>query len=241
MFDNIRNTHGEALDYAFHQGDPKSPWIVVLGHGVTANKDRVFLTMLAAGLQDRGIPALRFSFSGNGDSEGRFEDSTISKEVDDLGSVLDQVPDDISVCYVGHSMGGAVGLTRTVDDDRIRALVSLAGMVDTKSFCERKFGDQEPGKSLMWGKSDCPLSQRFVDDMHEIGSLLPRASSVRVPWLLVHGTDDTVVPIADSNNAHAACRHAELVVLEGVDHVFTGAGADEMVSSVVPWIERQLR
>ena len=36
-----------------------------------------------------GIPALRFSFSGNGGSEGRFEDSCITKEVEDLGAVID--------------------------------------------------------------------------------------------------------------------------------------------------------
>ena len=90
-----------------------------------------------------GIRALRFSFSGNGASEGRFIDSTISKEVDDLCVVLDRLKD-YAICYVGHSMGGAVGVLRASEDSRIQLLVSLAGMVHTKAFAQREFGDVTP-------------------------------------------------------------------------------------------------
>ena len=84
----IRNAQGERLDYTFHPADSNSPFTVIIGHGVTANKDRQFIETLGVCLAKAGIPALRFSFSGNGDSEGRFEDSCISKEVEDLGEVL---------------------------------------------------------------------------------------------------------------------------------------------------------
>ncbi|MEP7153490.1 MAG: alpha/beta hydrolase, partial [Nitrospira sp.] len=83
MFGTIRNMEGEKIDYTFHRGDEGRKVIVVLGHGVTGNKDRPFIVALAEALSHDGIPTLRMSFSGNGDSEGRFEDSTISKEVED--------------------------------------------------------------------------------------------------------------------------------------------------------------
>ena len=88
MFGEIKNRHGERLDYTFHEGKEGSKSIVVIGHGVTGNKDRPFVVALGEGLAAAGFPALRFSFSGNGASEGKFTDSTISKEVDDLGAVL---------------------------------------------------------------------------------------------------------------------------------------------------------
>ena len=119
------------------------------GHGVTGNKDRPFVVALAEGLAAAGIHALRFSFAGNGASEGRFADATISKEVEDLGAVL-SVLDGYSVCYVGHSMGGAVGVLRTSGDERIRLLVSLAGMVHTRAFAEREFGEEVPDEGCMW-------------------------------------------------------------------------------------------
>ena len=105
---------------------------MVIGHGVTAHKDRPFLVALAEGLSRAGIAALRISFSGNGASEGRFEDSNISKEVEDLGAVLDALPGR-ALAYAGHSMGGAVGVLRAARDPRIRALVSLAAIVHTRA------------------------------------------------------------------------------------------------------------
>jgi pimeloyl-ACP methyl ester carboxylesterase len=233
----IRNAHGERLDATFHEGAPGRRDLVVIGHGVTANKDRPFLVALSEGLAAAGIASLRFSFSGNGGSEGRFEDATVRKEVGDLGAVLDRL-DGWRVVYAGHSMGGAVGLWRASEDPRIRALVSLAGMVHCQDFALRKFGAQQPGASCMWDKPDCPLSQAYMDDMAAIGTLVERAGLVRVPWLLVHGTEDTVVPLRDATDALArAGAGATLVRLEGADHVFSGDATPRMVDTVVPWLK----
>lgn len=238
MFGEIRNEHGERLDYTFHKGNDKR--IVVIGHGVTGNKDRPALIALAEGLADAGISALRFSFSGNGESEGTFTDSTITKEVADLGSIID-VLNYHKVGYVGHSMGGAVGVLRTTKDERIEVLVSLAGMVHTNQFAQREFGDVTPDKGFMWDEHDCPLSQIYVDDMALIDSVAKQASKFTVPWLLVHGTDDDIVPIKDSHDIlKYANEPTELLELPGVDHVFSGDGAAVMVEKVVAWINQKL-
>ena len=235
----VRNVHGERIDYTFHAGSAAQGDLVVLGHGVTGNKDRAFLVTLAEALAAAGFAALRMSFSGNGGSEGRFEDSTISKEIQDLGSVLDAVaPDAQRIAFVGHSMGGAVGVGRAATDDRISALVSLAGMVHVQEFCERKFGAQTPGDSSMWGLEGCPLSRAYVDDMARLDTMLSAASSIRCPWLLVHGLADTVVLPKDSKDAMSKAQNGELVELDGVDHVFSGDGTGRMVDVVVPWFRR---
>ena len=83
----ILNSQGERLDVDFHQGTHLGA-MVVLGHGVTGNKDRPLLVAIAEGLSKKGWSCIRFSFSGNGDSEGKFEDSNITKEVDDLISAI---------------------------------------------------------------------------------------------------------------------------------------------------------
>jgi len=238
MFGDIRNEHGERLDYTYHKGNDNR--IVVIGHGVTGNKDRPALIALAEGLAEAGISALRFSFSGNGDSEGEFVDSTISKEVADLGKVLDSL-ENHKICYVGHSMGGAVGVLRAAVDERIEVLVSLAGMVHTHEFAQREFGDATPDKGFMWDEPDCPLSQTYVDDMASIDSVAKQASKFGGPWLLVHGTEDDIVPIQDSIDIlQYANEPTELLELTGVDHVFSGDGSPLMVEKVVAWIDQKL-
>jgi fermentation-respiration switch protein FrsA (DUF1100 family) len=239
MFGEIKNSLGERLDYTYHAGQSGSQDIAVLGHGVTGNKDRPFLVALAEGLGRAGIPALRFSFSGNGASGGQFADSTITKEVADLGAVLDALKGR-RICYAGHSMGGAVGVLRASRDERIRFLISLAGMVNTKAFAEREFGNVKPGEGFMWDEPSCPLSRAYMDDMARIGSVAELASKIKVPWLLVHGTEDDVVPISDSQDIFSkASEPKQLIEIKGANHVFGGEFTPVLVDKVVKWLQGQ--
>ena len=241
MIAEIRNGAGERIDFTHHHGRPNAREIVLIGHGVTGNKDRPFVVALAEGLAKAGITAVRFSFSGNGSSEGKFTESTISKEVEDLSSVIDAFKDR-EICYVGHSMGGAVGVLRAAKDSRIKALVSLAGMVHTKAFAEREFGMVKPGEGFMWDDTNCPLSQRYMDDMSKIGTVVELGSQILVPWLLVHGVEDDVVPLQDSLDIFAKANEPKkLVKLPGANHVFAGEHTAPMINEVVSWIKTQFR
>jgi pimeloyl-ACP methyl ester carboxylesterase len=236
MLGDIKNKLGEKIDYTFHTGQKESDTVVVLGHGVTGNKDRPFVVTLAEELAKDGVNTLRFSFSGNGASGGRFADSTISKEVDDLGAVLDNFSN-ARIGYIGHSMGAAVGVLRAARDPRIKFLVSLAGMANTKEFAEREFGMVKPGEGFMWDDTNCPLSQAYMDDLRKIGSVLNEAPKIKAPWLLVHGTEDDVVPISDSREIFAkANKPKELFEIPGANHVFAGDATQKMVAKVKNWI-----
>lgn len=236
----IFNSSKEKLDYEFH-GDPSdTSLLVIIGHGVTGNKDRPWAVGLAEALDEAGINSLRFSFAGNGESEGDFGDCTISKEVKDLKAIIDAADDEgyHRICYAGHSMGGAVGVLSAVKDERIALLISLSGMVYTKKFCETEFGDQTPGKGCMWEDEDCPLSQAFVDDMNKIDNVLAKTEKVEVPWLIVHGDADDVVPVDEGREIYqAAYEPKDLYILEGVDHVYSDDGLEKMTTVVVGWLK----
>ena len=234
----IRNAHGERLAAAFKPGRPGDDRLVVIGHGLTSQHDRPWLCAVADTLAAAGIASLRFSFAGNGGSEGRFVDATITKEVGDLGAVLDALPG-WRIAYAGHSMGAAVGVLRAAADARIRALVSLAGMVHVAAFVERWLGHLVPGRDVMFDKPHCPLGRAFLDDACRIGSVVDTAARLTMPWLLVHGDRDEMVPLRDAQDAHAAAAAAgarpELVVLPGHDHRFAPR-VDDMASTVQRWL-----
>jgi pimeloyl-ACP methyl ester carboxylesterase len=240
MTSDIKNSHGERLDYSFHAGDKNSKTIVVIGHGVTGNKDRPFVVALAEALAKSGVNALRISFSGNGASGGRFVDSTITKEAADLGSVLDALAG-WRVGYIGHSMGGAVGVLRASADARIQFLVSLAGMVHTKAFADREFGSVKPGAGFMWDDEKCPLSQTYMDDMARPHTVVDKAPLIKVPWLFVHGSEDDVVPIQDTRDIFAKANEPkQFIELQGSNHVFAGDFTAPMINAVVPWVKKRL-
>lgn len=240
MIDTIRNDLGERLDYSYRQAHPSqtSEWLYIIGHGVTGNKDRPIVKDSAEALNQAGFDTLAFSFSGNGASEGRFQDSHVSKEVNDLGSVLDAVGER-KIAYVGHSMGAAVGVLKASGDARIQRLVSLAGMVDTKTFASTEFGDQAPGHGLMWGEEACPLSESFMADLCQtVGSVKENGSKVSVPWLLIHGKDDDVVPLRDSETIAALkMKNVSFVPIDGADHSFNGDSRKAAMGFLTEWAQ----
>jgi pimeloyl-ACP methyl ester carboxylesterase len=238
----IRNASGERLDYTFTaavgQSDDTAPGTaVILAHGVTAHKDRPWLGALSTALSHAGLASLRLSFAGNGASEGRYEDAWPSKEVDDLRHVVDALERwGVSrIAYVGHSMGGAVGVLTAAREPRIRALVSLAGMVRVRWFFETHFSHLAPGEPML-EKPECPWSPALLEDARRIDTVLPQAAQIEVPWLLVHGDADELVPYQDAVDAVAAAGgRPTLVTLRGIDHRFTGA-VPQMVEAVVEWL-----
>jgi uncharacterized protein len=242
--DVIRNAHGERLDVAY-QAPPVCPSppdaVVVIAHGVTAHKDRPLLMALADALSEAGLASLRVSFAGNGSSEGRFEEAVPSKEVSDLGSIIDALADwgVGKIAYAGHSMGGAVGVMRASLDSRIVCLVSLAGMVHVDAFMRAQFGHLAPGAPML-DKPECPWSPNLADDAARIGSVTAQAARIHVPWLLVHGEADELVPFQDALDAReAAGGRPELVALPGIDHRFNGA-LPSVIDAVVPWLRARL-
>ncbi len=233
----IRNEHGERIAFTYTPGSTND--VVVLGHGVTSDKERPWSEALSNALAVQGIATLRIAFSGNGESEGSFADSTITKEVADLGSVIDAL-EGKRVSYVGHSMGGSVGALRAAIDDRIHCLVSLAAIAHTREFVERVFGHLNEGDAML-DKPHCPYSFALRDDLVQLDTIVSRARNIHVPWLLVHGTADDIVPFTHSRDVLAVAGwNASLVVLDDVDHSFTEGGLPQMLGAVVPWLVEQL-
>ena len=197
---------------------------------------------LAEAVASEGMAVIRFSFSGNGASGGDFRDCTISKEVDDLKAVVTAaVSKGYRVTYAGHSMGGAVGVLAASSDERIRHLISLAGMVNTKDFYDREFGEEKPDEGCMWEEPSCPLSSTYKNDMYSIGSVTSKASEVKVPWLMIHGDADDVVPIVDSREIFALANEPKKIIeIPGANHVFSEAGLEPMKEAVIDWLGERL-
>ncbi|MFD0892436.1 alpha/beta fold hydrolase [Luteolibacter ambystomatis] len=236
----FRNRLGERIDTSFHSA-PREDVLLVLGHGLTGNKDRPLLIALAEGLSKRGWPCLRISYTGSGGSEGRFEDVTITKETEDLADLLDALPEGVRIAYCGHSMGGAVGVITTAADARIRVLVTLSGMVYTANFVEREFDDIVPGEGVMWEDPDFPLSKVYVADLQAIGDTLDVAAEIEVPWLLIHGSQDDIIPVLDSEDAYAAAQcDKHLVEIDGADHVFDETSYPRIIEEVDAWLKEYL-
>jgi dienelactone hydrolase len=217
---------------------------VLICHGFKGFKDYAFLPIFADRLARAGFTAITVSVSGSGvDAAGdfthldRFAVNTYSRELDDLGVVIEALYDGslgtkvpTSLGVVGHSRGGGVALCLARETPRIGAVVTWAGIgrvrrhTDAELAAWKKAGRIEVLNSRI--KKYLPLDYVVVEDclQHEQGRLniALAASTLDRPWLLVHGTRDETVPVAEAHTlaAQATDPRFEALFLEGALHTF---------------------
>lgn len=169
---------------------------------------------------------MRFDFTGCGESKGRFEDSTLSRRIDDLRSALDLVEqrryEDIGV--MGSSLGGCVSVLTAAEDDRIKALSTWA----TPCYLNKIFSREAFPK--LW------------EDIKEY-DVAQVLREVKRPILIIHGSLDEQVPLS---HAHALYEEANepkrLEVIEGANHRFTDPTyRGRAVDLTVNWLKIYLK
>jgi pimeloyl-ACP methyl ester carboxylesterase len=90
-------------------------------------------TVLSDWARGKGLACTRFDYSGHGQSDGRFEDGTVSRWLEETRAVFSRMTDG-PVVVVGSSMGGYIAmllLRQLMAEDaqetaRIKALVLIA-------------------------------------------------------------------------------------------------------------------
>jgi putative redox protein len=196
---------------------------------------------LAEDLAAAGCNALRFDFSYVGESEGKFEDLTISGEVEDLAGAWRFVRRQVGgpVGIVGSSLGGTVSLLFAGEEANVAAVATIAAVAvpgrraRSLSAAERDRWRRD-GIYELYGVR---LRSAFLHDVESLD--VPAAvKRIRCPMLVTHGTDDEVVPFADAETiARCAGDRCELAFYPHADHRFSDpALLDRLLSDISAWI-----
>lgn len=127
------------------------------------------------------------------------------------------------ICIVGASYGGYSALAGgAFTADLYRCVVSVGGvsnLPDMLSDTKQRFGRKHWVNSY-W-QEVIGDSKVDLDRLKEVSPVYS-AEQFKAPLLLIHGKDDTVVPLEQSQDMYKAMKKAgqnvELVVLEGEDH-----------------------
>ena len=246
------------LDFYYKRtGKPKP--ILIFSHGFKGFKDWGHFDLLAQAFADAGFIFVKFNFSYNGTTPKQpidfadleaFGNNNYSIELDDLGCVIEYVLKkqpyilnkefDFSKLYLlGHSRGGGISILKAAEDKRVTKLITWASV--------SQFGQFLPSDNIEEWKKDgvihtfnsrtkqnMPLYFQLMQDLVEnadrldILNLLP---SIHCPFLIVHGTNDTTVPLEMAMQLKEKSVTGELKIIENSDHTFGGKH---------PWVDEQL-
>ncbi len=123
---------GERLAFLEGPGRPGGPTVVWLG-GFRSDMRGTKAEVLSALAEREGLPFLRFDYSGHGESEGAFEDGTISRWTEDAAAMI-AARTSGPLLLVGSSMGAWIALRLGQRlPGRIAALLLLAPAPDFTS------------------------------------------------------------------------------------------------------------
>lgn len=197
--------------------DPAGPAAVVVhGWGGSARD----MLPVSEPLLAEGLHVLLLDARGHGRSDGADIVSmpAIAEDVRTAVAWLRTQPqvDPSRVVLVGHSVGAGACLFVAAGDPRIAAVVSLASMADPRSFMSDRLRGRLPGPltALALRYVEHAIGHRFTEfaPVHTIGRF-------HAPVLLLHGQQDTTVPVSDAYRLRArAPERSTLVILPDADH-----------------------
>lgn len=226
---------------------------VILSHSFTGYKEIPHLKALADRLASEGFIALRFDFTDCvGESDGTCEDMKLSNQITDLKSALSFFEsrgdvDEKRVGLAGHSLGGMTSILVAAEDDRPSALVPIAAPANAE--CEKLFQGNEIDRWERAGHIHFPTYKRgevkigwqFYEDLQQYDAL-DAMPDIDIPVRFVHGTDDDIVPLSNSESMYDRSNDPrDLKRVEGADHLFSGKKAqDAMVEATADWFVEHL-
>jgi dipeptidyl aminopeptidase/acylaminoacyl peptidase len=236
------------LDVTFNPDGRNMP-VVIFCHGFKGFKDWGPWNLVAKVMAEAGFFFIKMNFSHNGVAASDLTDITdgeafgannFTTELNDLGNLMDWLVTDNeeyrhyidtkNVNLIGHSRGAITVLLKTLEDDRVQRVMTWAGAFNIQKFVsleedalwrERGFTTVTNGRTKEEYRIGYQLKQDYIDNVERL-NLQAVIKNLDQPLLLVHGDNDEVAPISNSEKIGMAIKHALFLALEG-NHTFGGS------------------
>ncbi len=223
--------------------------VVLVLHGFKGFRKWGFLPWLAERIAGLGFASVLFDFSHNGTGptgeayprKDLFRRSSWRTHQEDLDAVMAALRggtlpgpeglDPARVALVGHSMGGGLAVLYAARDRSVRCVAALAPVARADRYPEREKASWRAKGALPIVNTRTgevlPLGVGFLEDAEARRAELDvaeAAARLACPLLVVHGEEDTSVPVEEGRSlvesAIAAGRPARFALAPRTQHTF---------------------
>ncbi len=227
---------------------------VVLPHGGPQARDRFGFDWWAQALASRGYVVIQPEYRGSGGFGQKFEQAgwgqwgkLMQTDVSDAFKAVaaQGLVDPKRTCIVGWSYGGyATMAAATLQPGLYRCAAAGAGISDISvmltSEGDRYSGDRNP--TVRYWRRSMGVSGASDPKIAEF-SPIKHVAAVQGPLMLIHGREDTTVPLEQSELMAKAMRAAgkpvELVILEKeTHHIEEASTRTKMLQAMIGFLER---
>ena len=246
---SFKNREGQRLSARLDlpiSGTPRA--YALFAHCFTCSKNLSAVGAISRALNRRGIGVLRFDFTGLGESEGDFSDTTFSSNIEDLVDAASFLAErgQAPAILVGHSLGGAAVLQATRSIPSVRAVATIGAPHDP-AHVAHLFG-QAADEIEVTGAADVVIAGRtftikkqFLDDI-ESRRVDASLAQLGRALLIFHAPMDQVVGIDNAGLLFQAARHPKsFISLDQADHLLSNEVDARYVGEVLgAWASKYL-
>ncbi|WP_310994373.1 bifunctional alpha/beta hydrolase/OsmC family protein [Aequorivita marina] len=219
---------------------------IIFAHCFTCTKNLTAIRNIGRALTKAGFGVLRFDFTGLGESEGDFENTNFSGNVDDLVEAANFLERKFMAptLIIGHSLGGAAAIFAADQLPSIQAVVAINSPSDPAHVkhllkdSEQEIAENGQAKVNLGG-ADFTIKKQFLDDLKN-KSLKNVVRDFKKALLILHSPQDQIVGIKNAEEIYKAAHHPKsFVSLDGVDHLLSKKEDSKYVGEVIAgWASR---
>ena len=200
----------------------------LFAHCFTCSKDIFAAGQIARALNALGIAVLRFDFTGLGASEGEFENTNFTSNVQDLVKAADYMREHLQAprIIIGHSLGGAAVIMAAHSIPEIKAVATIGAPADAAHVshhfesAREEIIEKGEAKVQLVGRP-FTIKKQFIDDI-ESQNMDDAIRTLKKPLLVLHAPLDDTVGIENASHIFATAKHPKsFVTLDTADHLLT--------------------
>lgn len=220
----------------------------LFAHVFTGNKNLTATRHISRALTLDGIAVLRFDFTGLGESEGDFADTTFTSNVEDLMAAAQFLKENYEApkIMIGHSLGGAAAIFAASRLESIQAVATIGTPSEPEHVSHlledslEKIEQEGKAKVTVGGRM-FTIKKEFLDDIRS-KNMFKLLKELRKPILILHSPQDSVVEIDNAAQIYHASHHPKsFVTLDGADHMLSNkTDAAYAGSLIASWVMRYL-
>ncbi len=241
-------SNGQALAGRLHLPAVNPVAYAIFAHCFTCSKESRAAAHISAALATEGIATLRFDFTGLGESEGDFSETTFSHNVDDVVAAANALRerDRAPGLLVGHSLGGSAALAAASQIREVVAVATIGAPVEPRHVA-RLFGatlaeiEQQGEAKVDLGGRPFTVRKSFLDDL-EAHCNKEKIQALDKALLIFHSPQDRIVDVDNARLIYQAARHPKsFISLDQADHLLNRRADAKYVAEVLrSWVSRYL-
>lgn len=220
----LLNQEGKTLRGYLHYPKNFTGKLVVMFHGYTGNKTEhgCLFRDFSRLLEKENIASLRLDFSGNGESDGYFNEFTFDTLINEANLIIDygkQIEGVKEVILLGFSMGGAIAAYVSARRNDISKLLLWAPARNIIEIIKRNY---ENAPKLANGDADLgsyPLSLDMYQSLSKY-DVMEGIEKYINPVLIIHGKKDLAVNYGYSYEYLEKYKNVSLYLIESAGHGF---------------------